>query len=193
MASPTWWLWVWVGSGSWWWTGKPGVLQSIGSQRVGHDWVTELNWSYWPGPRDRMRKVGKGSSLRSTTLLLQRSRETSNSIPALSCMGHWETEPGMGGDPSSKVPIPIRPLWCELTSAVASWPREEKVPVDGVVWGVSWLLLEASGNRSDDLKEAWWIQDGQGHLYPGWVPQVVGGGQSLFCPWTKCSFYHLNQ
>ena len=31
-------------SGSWWWTGKPGVLQSMGSQRVGHDWVTELNW-----------------------------------------------------------------------------------------------------------------------------------------------------
>ena len=35
---------VWVGSGSWWWTGKPGVLQSMGSQRVGHDWVTKQNW-----------------------------------------------------------------------------------------------------------------------------------------------------
>ena len=35
---------VWVNSGSWWWTGKPGVLQSMGSQRVGHNWVTELNW-----------------------------------------------------------------------------------------------------------------------------------------------------
>ena len=35
----------WVNSGSWWWTGRPGVLQSIGSQRVGHDWVTELNWT----------------------------------------------------------------------------------------------------------------------------------------------------
>jgi len=43
MASPTLWTWVWVSSGSWWWTGKPGVLQSVGSQRVGHDWVTELN------------------------------------------------------------------------------------------------------------------------------------------------------
>ena len=43
MASPTWWTWVWVWSGSWWWTGKPGVLQSMGSQRVGHDWATELN------------------------------------------------------------------------------------------------------------------------------------------------------
>ena len=44
MALPTQWTWVWVGSGSWWWTGKPGVLQSMGSQRIGHDWVTELKW-----------------------------------------------------------------------------------------------------------------------------------------------------
>ena len=44
MASPTRWTWVWIDSGSWWWTGKPGMLQSIGSQKVGHDWATELNW-----------------------------------------------------------------------------------------------------------------------------------------------------
>ena len=44
MASPTRWTWVWVNSGSWWWTGRPGVLQFMGSQRVEHDWVTELNW-----------------------------------------------------------------------------------------------------------------------------------------------------
>ena len=45
MASPTQWTWVWVNSGSWWWTGRPGVLQSMASQRVGHDWATKLNWS----------------------------------------------------------------------------------------------------------------------------------------------------
>ena len=45
MASLTWWTWVWVDSGSWWWTGRPGVLWFMGSQRVGHDWVTELNWN----------------------------------------------------------------------------------------------------------------------------------------------------
>ena len=39
------WTWVWVSSGSWWWTGRPGVLQSMGSQRVGHDLATKLNWS----------------------------------------------------------------------------------------------------------------------------------------------------
>ena len=42
MASLTRWTWVWVSSRSWWWTGKPGVLQSMESKRVGHDWATEL-------------------------------------------------------------------------------------------------------------------------------------------------------
>ena len=44
MASPMWWTRVWASSGSWWWTGKPGGLQSMESQRVGHNWATELNW-----------------------------------------------------------------------------------------------------------------------------------------------------
>ena len=39
-----WWTWIWASSRIWWWTGKTGVMQSMGSQRVGHDWVTELNW-----------------------------------------------------------------------------------------------------------------------------------------------------
>ena len=46
MASPTQWTWVWVDSGSWWWTGRPGMLRFMGSQRVGHDWVTKLNWMH---------------------------------------------------------------------------------------------------------------------------------------------------
>ena len=46
MAPPTQWTWVWVNSESWWWTGKPGVLQYMGSQRVRHDLATELNWEY---------------------------------------------------------------------------------------------------------------------------------------------------
>ena len=44
MASPTLWTWVWVNCGSWWWTARPGVLQSMGLQRVGHNWATELNF-----------------------------------------------------------------------------------------------------------------------------------------------------
>ena len=42
-----WWIWVWVNSGSRWWTGRPGVLQSMGSQRVRHNWVTEQQQSYF--------------------------------------------------------------------------------------------------------------------------------------------------
>ena len=45
MASLTRWTRVWVNSRSWWWTGRPGVLLFMRSQRVGHDWVTELNWT----------------------------------------------------------------------------------------------------------------------------------------------------
>ena len=45
MLSPTQWIWVWVDSRSWCWTGRPGLLRFMGSQRVGHDWATELNWT----------------------------------------------------------------------------------------------------------------------------------------------------
>ena len=63
MASPTWWTWVWVNSRRWWWTGRPGVLQSMGLQRVGHDWATEqqLNWI------DPFEEVDQKSQLRKWT------------------------------------------------------------------------------------------------------------------------------
>ena len=45
ISSMTQWTWVWVNFRSWWWTGRPGVLESMRLQRVGHNWVTELNWN----------------------------------------------------------------------------------------------------------------------------------------------------
>ena len=45
MPSLTRWTWVWVNSGIWWWTGRPSMLRFMGSQRVGHDWATELDWT----------------------------------------------------------------------------------------------------------------------------------------------------
>ena len=45
MASLTQWTWVWIDSGSWWWTGRPGMLQFMGSERVRHNWTIELNWT----------------------------------------------------------------------------------------------------------------------------------------------------
>ena len=66
MASLTWWTWVSVNSGSWWWTGRLGVLQFIGSQRVRQDWATELNWTAFcgspgPGPSYLTRASDPGS------------------------------------------------------------------------------------------------------------------------------------
>ena len=46
MTLPTQWAWIRVNSRSWWWTGRPGMLQSMGSQRVGHNWATEVNWMH---------------------------------------------------------------------------------------------------------------------------------------------------
>ena len=53
--------WVWASSGSWW-TGKPGMLQSMGLQRVGHDWATELNWTEWLNSQMILSHSGLGSN-----------------------------------------------------------------------------------------------------------------------------------
>jgi len=64
MASLTRWTWVWVNSRRWWWTGRPGALRFMGSQRVGHNWATELNWTLsirdTPTSRDTYRLQLKG-------------------------------------------------------------------------------------------------------------------------------------
>ena len=62
MASPTQWTRVWVNSGSWWWTGKPGVLQFIGSQRVGYNWVNEQQISQSTSEGEEKRDVERKKS-----------------------------------------------------------------------------------------------------------------------------------
>ena len=63
MASLTGWTWVWASSRSWWWTGKPGMMQSMGLQRVGHDIATELYWTEWHlAPLLLANRRGKGKS-----------------------------------------------------------------------------------------------------------------------------------
>ena len=61
MVSPTRWTWVWVNSGSWWWTGRPGVLRFMESQRVGQNWATELNWTqgYYQSGKISCHSMGK--------------------------------------------------------------------------------------------------------------------------------------
>ena len=81
MASPTRWTWVWVNSRSWWWTGRPGVLRFMGSQRVGHDWVTELNWGNNCGE-------GKGNTLQPSMGSLRARHDWVTSLSLFTFM-HW--------------------------------------------------------------------------------------------------------
>ena len=109
MASPTRRTWVWVDSGSWWWTGRPGVLWFMGSQRVGHDWATELNWicQFCPKPLclcqtlcDPMDFSPPGSSVHAVSsgkdtgvgchLLLLGIFLTQGSHPCLLILPHWQ-------------------------------------------------------------------------------------------------------
>ena len=70
IASLTQWTQVWVSSGSWWWKGRPGMLQSMGLQRVWHDWATELNWTDWLGPKQYPAFSTKEASFYSSCLLM---------------------------------------------------------------------------------------------------------------------------
>jgi len=63
MAPLTQWTWVWVSSVNWWWTGRPGVLQSMGLQRVRHDWATELNWTELMGWMAAILLFGMGTEV----------------------------------------------------------------------------------------------------------------------------------
>ena len=87
MASLTQWTWVWGNSGRWWWIGSPEVLWFMGSQRVGHDWVTELNWTETPRKnvskttREKQQVSYKGNPICLTALL---SAET------LQAWGDWQ-------------------------------------------------------------------------------------------------------
>ena len=74
MASLTRWAWVWVNSGSWWWTGKPGVLRFTGSQRVGDDWVTELNWTEQYNPYNFSQSTDTLKPIHVTQLIMIVSR-----------------------------------------------------------------------------------------------------------------------
>ena len=122
MASPTQWTWVWVNSGSWWWAGRPGMLQSTGLQRVGQNWETELNWQAWklgleptpltstaqqphPGPSDGSQN---NPTHHCTTAAVTRSHSQSRGQPyipgycSISCGHHkWRVNPAQGRNISS--------------------------------------------------------------------------------------------
>ena len=98
-ASSTWWTWVWVNSGSWWWTGRTGVLRFMGSQRVGHDGATKLNWGKkkagWGVATRHAVKHGMGYFQSKSDWSSVRSGGPLSGAPVaslvLSCMAFWST------------------------------------------------------------------------------------------------------
>ena len=97
MASPTQWTWIWVNSGSWWWTGRPGMLQSMGSQRIGHNWVTELNRSEWmdfPGGSDGKESACNAGDLGSIPGLERSLGKRNGNSLRYSCLENFTEEPG---------------------------------------------------------------------------------------------------
>ena len=117
MASLTQWTWVWVNSRSWWWTGRPGVLWFMGSQRVGHDWVTELNCTCI------LHEGTEGFRDESNMALASQNHQTGPSIP-LECL--------------LLVPIEARAAGLQNNWNVYLWgcPRNSV----GERWVLSWAL-----------------------------------------------------
>ena len=92
-ASLTQWTWVWASSGSWWWTRKPGVLQSIGPQGVRHDWATELN--RMGKTRDLLKKIEdiKGTFHARMGMIKDRSRNSKDLKKAEKIKKRWKNIP----------------------------------------------------------------------------------------------------
>ena len=118
MASLTRWTWVWVNSGSWWWTGRPGMLRFMGSQRVGHDWATDLNCIYsliyqfshsavsnhtWTAAHQASLSITKSQSL----LKLMSNTSDMCQIMSNSCRTNHQIQPS---HPLSSLSLPISNL-----------------------------------------------------------------------------------
>ena len=97
MASLTWWTWVWVNSGSWWWTERPGVLQFMGSQRLAHDWGTELNWDLLM------------MAVRASLLIL-----LSPGVSFVLCKIYLTSRKPRNGIPRTTVPWPYSTVYCDF-------------------------------------------------------------------------------
>ena len=174
MASLTRWTWVWVNSGSWWWTGRPGVLRFMGSQRVGHDWVTDLIWS------DLMYRceswtIKKAEDLKNWcfwTVVLQKTLESPLNSKEIKAVNPKGNQPWIFiGRTDAEAETPI--LWPPDVKNWLIW----KDPDAGKDWS-----QEEKGTTEDEMV-AWhhWFYGHEFEQAPG-----VGDGQgSLACcsPW----------
>ena len=91
MASPTRWTWIWVNSWSWWWTGRPSVLWLMGSQRVGHNWVTGLNWTGldWSPPGSSVHGISQAKILEWVAVCFSRRSPQPKDWTQVSSTGRW--------------------------------------------------------------------------------------------------------
>ena len=150
MASPTQWTWVWVKSGGWWWTGKSGVLQSMGSQRVGHEWVTELNWKEFNHVVMCFPKGGTRTLPQVCTIVSLLSLHCL-CIPFLPCFGNvcfwslelWEGNGGWSLFPTNKKQghiqafVPRSPIGsCSVSSLYSRMYRN----MDIIIFSLFWLF-----------------------------------------------------
>ena len=101
MASPTQLTWVWVNSGSWCWTGRRIVLWSMGSQRVGHNWVTELNWDGYQRQIWEIKNLG-GSTHRGALYSCEFYWQELDQFPTVNT---WEKSPPAFGKRRGKATI----------------------------------------------------------------------------------------
>ena len=124
MASLTLWTWVWASSRRWWRTGKAGVLQPMGSQRVGHDWVTEQQQqSSW-----RNLWTNRGSPYARELLLLLKLKPQGKVYPRVKKCHHHVLELLL-----STLSYPRDPISVQLASIVA-WVSSQ-LPLDFCLWG----------------------------------------------------------
>ena len=127
MASLIRWTWILVNSGSWWWTGRPGVLRFMGSQRVGYDWATELNWTE---ENKRNKKIQK--PCRTTTTTTIKTANKHRTIPKAS---------GQGGE--SKEPwIIIFDFVLSVNTLIAAFKVSTWCP-----WTWSWKQMKTHGSQ----------------------------------------------
>ena len=151
--------WVWVSSRCWWWPGKPGMLQSMGSQRVRHDWATELNWATWAQSESGVttravggRRAEEGSSQEEkawSTLLLPDCIPCHGHCPAVDTGLFQKCKP-------ERVPVLVNVCvaqvpasWNDTKALVRDWalPKMHVLKPHTVKYGRMWLLKDRSLKR----------------------------------------------
>ena len=174
MASPTRWTWVWVSSGDCWWTGKPGVLQSMGSRIVGHNWVTELNWSLLCSPHHSCNLIAVlGGVCVCVCVCLQHHAACGVFVPYVCVLSHvwlFVTPWTVALQAPLSIGFPTQEWWSGLP-----FPPPGHLPVSGTEPQVS--CISCIGRR------VWCISS------PQTVSSEEGGGVSVFAHHCKPAPY----